>query len=60
MEFLELIKKRLDPDELVDILGISTERLTDLLVDDILLLKDRFYFLLEDEDIESEDYEDWV
>ena len=60
MEFLELIKKRLDPDELVDILGISTERLTDLLEDDILLLKDRFYFLLEDEDIESEDYEDWV
>ena len=59
MEFLELIKKRLDPDELVDILGISTERLTDLLEDDILLLKDRFYFLLEDEDDESEDYEEW-
>lgn len=49
---IELINERVDPDELIDLLGLSTEELTNLLYDVILLSQDKFYFL-EDKEIED-------
>ena len=49
---IELIIERVDPDELIDVLGLSTEDLTLQLYDVILSSQDKFYYLIEagDED----------
>ena len=50
MELLEKIKERLDPDELVEILGLSTEELVLLLMDVILTKLPSFDYLNDEED----------
>ena len=45
MTLIELINERVDPDELIDILGLTTEDLTALIPDVILTMSDRFDFL---------------
>ena len=52
-ELIERIIERLDPDELIDHLGLTTEDLTARLYEDILEMKDKFYFLIEDYDNED-------
>jgi hypothetical protein len=50
MELIELINERLDPEEVVDALGLTTEELTILLWETIYENKDRFAYLqLDDE-----------
>ena len=51
---IELINERVDPDELIDLLGLSTEELTNLLYDVILVSQDKFYFLQEEDDTDNE------
>lgn len=50
MDKLDLIKEMLDPDELVDVLGVSTEKLVTLLEEYILDNIDRFDYLFNDPD----------
>lgn len=51
-KLVELINERVDPDELIDILGLSTEDLTNLLYDVILVSQHKFYYLEEDDNDE--------
>ena len=44
---LELIREKCDPDELIDILGLTTEELVDRLYDDIIENKEAFEYLEE-------------
>lgn len=53
MTLIELINERVDPDELIDILGLSTEDLTHILYDVILTMSDRFDYLLEEDECEE-------
>ena len=54
MTLIELINERVDPDELIDVLGLSTEDLTVLLYDVILTMSDRFDYLTEDDECEED------
>ena len=45
MELIELINERLDPEEVVDALGLTTEELTILLWEEIYRNKERFMYL---------------
>ena len=49
-KIMEHIIERVDPDELIDVLGLSTEELTTLLYDVILASQDKFNYLLGEED----------
>lgn len=53
MTLIELINERVDPDELIDILGLTTEDLTSTLYDVILTMSDRFDYLVEEEDADD-------
>jgi len=45
MTLIELINEQLDPDELIDILGLTTEDLTEIMADVILTMSHKFDFL---------------
>lgn len=45
MELEDLIIDQLDPDELIEILGLTTEDLVVLLKDEIDAKRDRFFYL---------------
>lgn len=53
MTLIELINERVDPDELIDILGLTTEDLTATLYDVILTMSDKFDYLVEEEDADD-------
>lgn len=53
-KLIELIHERVDPDELIDILGLTTEDLTNLLYDVILASRQKFYYLIDEEEDEGE------
>lgn len=48
-DLTERIVNTLDPDQLVDILGLTTEELCDILWYEIDANKDKFYFLTEED-----------
>ena len=52
MQTLEMIAERLDPDEIVDRIGITSARLVVLLEDEILEKLHEFYDVLEGDDDE--------
>jgi hypothetical protein len=49
-KLIDKINERMNPEEVVDALGLSTEELTNLLYDVILGAQDKFYFLEEDDE----------
>lgn len=51
---LRLIAERLDPDELVDMLGLSTQEIALIYMDEIMAKKEEFLNFLDFEEFEHE------
>ena len=54
VKILDIIKERVDPEELIDILGMETDELVELLHDTILDNVDRFDYLDTEEEEDNE------
>ena len=51
---LRLVAERLDPDEIVDMLGLSSEELALIFMSEIMAKKDEFLNFLDFEEFENE------